>query len=183
MFVDIAHRDNFGRVAGYAGRLGARLILSSLASRQPFWMSREFDAVAALCPKVQKPAVHIVLTPPKSAEFSDYQFRLVTLWLCKRIGLDGRQLVAWRHDDAAHSHVHVLANRVSPMAEVSSLWLKGQAIRRFQEDVQRIFYSSDIDLLKVCVQVREVEASVLLPAEFDVDEFEVDMWDVDDECV
>jgi hypothetical protein len=168
MYVDIAHRDEFGRVAGYAGRMGSKLILSTLASSQPFWIGREFDAIAALCPRVEKPALHIVLTPHASAELSDYEFVLAILWLCERLGISGNQLVAWRHDDVGHPHVHILANRVSPQGKTTSIWAKGRVIREYQYAVGRIFNSWGRGR-EVCVRIREVASTELIPNEFDVE--------------
>jgi hypothetical protein len=159
MYVNIVHRPKFGVIAGYANKGGSPLIYSSVVSRSPFWAEREFDAVAAMRPRVEKPAIHLVVSIAPQFHLSDYQFVGAVLWLRYVLKFDETQLMIWRHRDKAHEHIHALANRISPLGKRCDLWGKGKVIKKFQREADDFFGLSTAS--SSCVTHDEAEAMIV----------------------
>lgn len=128
-------RKSFGRVAGYNMKnmreKGGRLIFSNVASTDAFQIEREFDAVAALKPKVKRCAVHLIvaLHPDDVDAATDLKFIKWMSQIRNLLGFQDAQTVAWRHCDKKHPHIHVLLNRVPLAGRAVSIWGKRRMLR------------------------------------------------------
>jgi len=86
--------------------------------------AREFDAVANSRPDLSKPVWHVSLSAPDGQRYTDGQWRVAAdAWL-KQMGFDPEktQYLITRHSDAAHDHIHVIANRVQLDGKVIENW-------------------------------------------------------------
>jgi hypothetical protein len=165
MYLNIVHRPRFGVIAGYANKVGSQLIYSSVTASCPFRAEREFDAVAAMKPRVKNPAIHLVVSLSPNHSLSDFQFVGLVLWLRAVLDFGETQVMVWRHSDTAHSHIHALANRITLTGKRCDLYGKGGLINKFKRDADEFFRlvslkSAQFTQADADDMVKEIEASV-----------------------
>lgn len=75
-------------------------------------MSKEFNLVRQLRPRLGKAVYHVSLNLPPDEKMNDKNFVSMGLDYLKGMGFDDNQYIIYRHDDQSHQHIHIVANRV-----------------------------------------------------------------------
>ncbi|MFX0558092.1 relaxase/mobilization nuclease domain-containing protein [Maribacter sp. CXY002] len=92
---------------GQAVALDANIDLGSAVE-----MSKEFNLVRQLRPRLGKAVYHVSLNLPPDEKMNDKNFVSMGLDYLKGMGFDDNQYIIYRHDDQSHQHIHIVANRV-----------------------------------------------------------------------
>lgn len=83
-------------------------------------MTREFNMVRQLRPRLGKAVYHVSLSLPQGDNLSDKEFTALADDYLKGMGFDSNQYITYRHTDTQHEHIHIIANRVKYSGEVVS---------------------------------------------------------------
>ncbi|MEM8765607.1 MAG: relaxase/mobilization nuclease domain-containing protein [Bacteroidota bacterium] len=83
-------------------------------------MTREFNMVRQLRPRLKKAVYHVSLSLPTGDNLSDSAFIVLAFDYLKGMGFDSNQYITYRHTDTQHEHIHIIANRVKYSGEVVS---------------------------------------------------------------
>jgi hypothetical protein len=129
---------------------GARLIDSNMANTNPTALATEFDWVANRSRRIQKPVMHLSLSPhpDDASKLNDVQKRKFTVQLLESIGMENCQWVLVEHNDTVtvdeklRPHLHVVANRIplNNHKAVNSSFLK----RRIEKSLQQLRQEYDL---------------------------------------
>ncbi|WP_299568486.1 relaxase/mobilization nuclease domain-containing protein [uncultured Pedobacter sp.] len=69
---------------------------------------------AQLNPDVARPSIHISLNFAPEEKLSDATLCKIASDYMKGIGFDGQPFLVYRHDDAAHPHIHIVTTKIRP---------------------------------------------------------------------
>ncbi|MBD0851903.1 relaxase/mobilization nuclease domain-containing protein [Maribacter arenosus] len=83
-------------------------------------MTKEFNLVRQLRPRLGKAVYHVSLNLPPDEKMNDKNFVSMGLDYLKGMGFDDNQYIIYRHDDQSHQHIHIVANRVKLSGELVS---------------------------------------------------------------
>ncbi len=83
-------------------------------------MTKEFNLVRQLRPRLGKAVYHVSLNLTPGENLSDEDFNLLGLDYLVQMGFDDNQYIIYRHTDQEHQHIHIIANRVKFSGEVVS---------------------------------------------------------------
>ena len=83
-------------------------------------MTKEFNLVRQLRPRLSKAVYHVSLNLPPEEKMSDKEFISMGLDYLNGMGFDDNQYIMYRHDDQSHQHIHIVANRVKLSGELVS---------------------------------------------------------------
>ncbi|NNE77577.1 MAG: relaxase/mobilization nuclease domain-containing protein [Pricia sp.] len=75
-------------------------------------MTKEFNLVRQLRPRLGKAVYHVSLNLPPDENISDKDFIAMGLDYLKGMGFDDNQYIMYRHEDQSHQHIHIVANRI-----------------------------------------------------------------------
>tara|TARA_R110002051_G_scaffold226503_3_gene289163 strand:- start:1572 stop:2594 length:1023 start_codon:yes stop_codon:yes gene_type:complete len=100
---------------GQASVLDANIDLGSAVE-----MSKEFNLVRQLRPRLGKAVYHVSLNLPPHEKMNDKNFVSMGLDYLKGMGFDDNQYIIYRHDDQSHQHIHIVANRVKYSGDLVS---------------------------------------------------------------
>lgn len=89
------------------------LLDSNMGGDTPRTLAREFGQIRALRPEISRPVHHTSLALPPAESLTDEQWKEVGRKYLQHMGFNNNQYVIARHTDAEHTHVHILANRIS----------------------------------------------------------------------
>jgi len=96
------------------------LLETNMAGEEPRTLAAEFGQVRALRPTLGRAVCHVAISLPPNEELSDKQWKEVADEYLKHMGYEDSQYVAVRHTDSNHSHIHIIANRITMNGEVVS---------------------------------------------------------------
>ena len=102
---------------------GEAIILdSNLASSTVVKQTKEFNVVRQLKPILLKAVYHTSLNLPysDSNKLSDLEFSNLAMEYLEGMGFNENQYIIYKHFDQAHSHIHIVANRVNFSGNVVS---------------------------------------------------------------
>ena len=119
MYGKILHGASFGGLINYINdpRKNATLVASSdginLTNNQT--ITDSFVMQAGLSARTKKPVGHFILSfsPHDALRINDNLLGQIVNDYLKRMGYDDNQVVAFRHFDKEHPHVHIMVNRVN----------------------------------------------------------------------
>ena len=80
-------------------------------------MTREFNMVRQLRPRLGKAVYHVSLSLPLGDNLGDTEFASMAFEYLKGMGFDSNQYITYRHTDTQHEHIHIIANRVKYSGE------------------------------------------------------------------
>ena len=83
-------------------------------------MTREFNMVRQLRPRLSKAVYHVSLSLAPGENLGDRDFTALAFDYLKGMGFDSNQYITYRHTDTRHEHIHIIANRVKYSGEVVS---------------------------------------------------------------
>jgi hypothetical protein len=72
----------------------------------------QFNEVRQLNNKLAKPVLHITLSPSTGDKLSKEDWQKLAADCAAEFGFDQNQFVAVLHNDTAHQHLHLIANRI-----------------------------------------------------------------------
>ena len=90
------------------------LELRNLASVDPDLAYLEMEATASQSSRVEKPVLHVVLSPAPGDELGREQWRALADRVLGDLGLAEHQALVVLHTDTGHPHLHLAVNRVHP---------------------------------------------------------------------
>ena len=109
----------YGCVAYVLGKEDAQLINSNMASTTPTDLAWEFRRFAQLNQRVEKPVLHMSLSPaPDDRILDEWELCMIAQDLLEGLELSNNQFILVQHNDAEYDgeirpHVHLVINRVS----------------------------------------------------------------------
>ncbi len=126
-----------GCLAYVTGKRDAEPICGTLAGDTLDEMCTEIGAVRRLRTEAKNPVWHCSLSLPPGERMDAQDWRHLTALFLARMEIDpdAMQWIAVRHHDAAHDHVHIVANRVRLDG---SLWSCSQDVYRAIDATQEI---------------------------------------------
>lgn len=89
------------------------LLETNMAGQTPRELAKEFGAIRVLRPKLSKAVCHVSISLSPEEHLNDEQWRHVAQTWLEEMGFSNSQYIVSRHTDAAHDHIHILANRVT----------------------------------------------------------------------
>ena len=114
-----------------AGKRGAEYIGGNI-SQNPKEAAREMGTLRQYS-KCKTPVWHCSLSlSPQDRPLTNAEFAQLAEKFLAKMGLSANQYCVWRHSDREHSHVHIVANRIS-LDEKHSTWNAWQDIKRARE--------------------------------------------------
>lgn len=75
---------------------------------------RRFEHLTTLNTRVKTNAVHITLNFDQQDKLSNEQLQKITLSYMERIGFGDQPYLVYKHNDAAHTHVHIATINIKP---------------------------------------------------------------------
>lgn len=111
----IKGKDFYGLLAYNQKKVGldrASVLDANIDLGSAVEMSKEFNLVRQLRPRLGKAVYHVSLNLPPDEKMNDKNFVSMGLDYLKGMGFDDNQYIIYRHDDQSHQHIHIVANRV-----------------------------------------------------------------------
>lgn len=96
------------------------LLETNMAGEDPRTLAAEFGQVRALRPNLGKAVCHVAISLPPNEKLTDEQWKDVARTYLKHMEYTDSQYVAVRHTDSNHSHIHIIANRITMNGKVVS---------------------------------------------------------------
>ncbi|GHB86137.1 relaxase/mobilization nuclease domain-containing protein [Persicitalea jodogahamensis] len=72
----------------------------------------ELSRAAALNSRTKKPVSHVSLSFPPGESPNKVTLRSIVIDFAKSFGFEGNGLIAFKHSDKEHEHIHIIANKV-----------------------------------------------------------------------
>jgi len=101
-------------------KAGAQLIGGNMLGETARELASEFAETRKLRPNVKRAVYHASLSLPHCESLSDDKWRQVSTDYMDKMGFKKTQFVIVKHTDSAHSHVHIIASRISLNGKVVS---------------------------------------------------------------
>ena len=125
----------FSRLLTYLNKPDAEFLGGTVGGWLPSEMAREFELIARLNTKCQKPVFHVSLSlSPKEGKLENWKWRAIAQEYLDGMGFDQNQYAVYHHHDCSHDHIHIVANRVhlGNLKTVSEQWdyYRGQEVLR-----------------------------------------------------
>ncbi|MDY6939833.1 MAG: relaxase/mobilization nuclease domain-containing protein [Cyanobacteriota bacterium] len=113
MLAKIRKGQNFYNCLHYAlQKTQATVLGGNTIGEDASCLALEFQDVAALGDRTQKPVYHVSLALPPPERLGDEQWRSLSQRYLEKMGFSNHQYLVVRHADTEHDHVHIIANRV-----------------------------------------------------------------------
>jgi len=99
---------------------GAEIVGGNMIGDNAKELAAEFSASRKLRPSLSRVVYHSSLSLPHGESLSDEKWRDISQQYVSKMGFKGSQYVAVKHTDTEHSHVHIVASRISMDGRVVS---------------------------------------------------------------
>ena len=121
------------------GKLGSRLALHNLCSREPKTIYEEMKVVSNYNSRCRNEflRIEIGIAPQDEKRLSVSELMGIAHLFAKRMGLDNHQWVAVTHKDTDNRHIHIIANRISLSGEVYDTTFVSNKAERVAEEISR----------------------------------------------
>ena len=121
------------------GKLGSRLALHNLCSREPKTIYEEMKVVSNYNSRCRNEflRIEIGIAPQDEKRLSVSELMGIAHLFAKRMGLDNHQWVAVTHKDTDNRHIHIIANRISLYGEVYDTTFVSNKAERVAEEISR----------------------------------------------
>ena len=93
---------------------------ANIAHGKTISMTKEFNLVRQLRPRLGKAVYHVSLNLPHNDNLTDKEFTSLGYDYLQGMGFDDNQYIMYRHIDQDHQHIHIIANRVQFSGDVVS---------------------------------------------------------------
>ncbi len=115
MIGKISKGKSFGGVLRYVeGKQGAQRIGGNMLGDNAAELAKEFKVSEALNERVEKPVFHASLSLPRTEKLTNQQWADIAERYLRGMGFnEDYQWVAYRHTDAEHEHIHIIASRIN----------------------------------------------------------------------
>ena len=135
----------YGCVAYVLGKKDAQLINSNMASTTPTGLAWEFRKFAQLNQRVEKPVLHISLSPaPDDRILDEWELCQITQDLLEGLELSNNQFILVQHNDAEYDgkirpHVHLVINRVSVSGKCNDDYLDYYRTEKILRQIEKTY--------------------------------------------
>jgi hypothetical protein len=99
---------------------GAEIVGGNMIGENAKELAAEFSASRKLRPSLSRAVYHSSLSLPPGESLSDQKWRDISQQYVSKMGFKSSQYVAVRHTDSEHSHIHIVASRISMDGRVVS---------------------------------------------------------------
>lgn len=157
----------YGCVAYVLGKEDAQLINSNMASITPTDLAWEFRKFAQLNQRVEKPVLHISLSPaPGDRILDEWELCMIAQDLLEGLELSDNQFILVQHNDTEYEgkvrpHVHLVINRVSVSGKCNDDYLDyyrtEKILRQIEKDYNLIHQPSSWEVEKKKAYPKHVE--------------------------
>ncbi|WP_198648270.1 relaxase/mobilization nuclease domain-containing protein [Cyanothece sp. BG0011] len=130
-------RDAYSLLRYVADKEGAYQVGGNVAFNDPVNIAREFRRGQALHRTINRYVWHTSLSTAKDENLDNETWKKIAQDYLREMGFDKHQYVVYRHTDADHNHIHIVANRISIVdgSAVDDAWSKYRteaAIRKLE---------------------------------------------------
>ena len=121
------------------GKLGSRLALHNLCSREPKDIYEEMKMVSDYSTRCRNKflRIEIGIAPQDERKLPVSELMRIAHLFAKQTGLDNHQWVAVTHKDTDNRHIHIIANRISLYGEVYDTTFVSNRAARVAEEISR----------------------------------------------
>lgn len=127
-------------------------------------MTKEFNLVRQLRPRLQKAVYHVSLNLPHNDSLSDREFVSLGWDYLQGMGFDDNQYIIYRHTDQKHQHIHIIVNRVKLSGDLvsdSKDYERGECVMRKLEKKYGLSQLPVVQLKKgTTLTQRELEKTI-----------------------
>lgn len=124
---------------------GAMIVGGNMIGQSAKELTKEFSASRKLKPSLNRVVYHASLSLPPGESLSDKKWQEISNRYTKEMGFKNSQFVAVKHTDTQHSHIHIVASRISMDGRVVS---DSHDYKRSESIVRSI--EKDYRLSRVC---------------------------------
>ena len=167
MIGNITKGNNFYLCVAYVLDKEAQLINSNMASTTPTDLAWEFRKFTQLNQRVQKPVLHISLSPaPGDRILDEWELCMIAQDLLEGLELSDNQFILVQHNDTEYEgkvrpHVHLVINRVSVSGKCNDDYLDyyrtEKILRQIEKDYNLIHQPSSWEVDKKKAYPKHVE--------------------------
>ena len=167
MIGNITKGNNFYLCVAYVLDKEAQLINSNMASSTPTDLAWEFRKFTQLNQRVQKPVLHISLSPaPGDRILDEWELCMIAQDLLEGLELSNNQFILVQHNDTEYEgkvrpHVHLVINRVSHDGKCNDDYLDyyrtEKILRQIEKDYNLIHQPSSWEVDKKKAYPKHVE--------------------------
>ncbi|ACB54327.1 hypothetical protein cce_4981 [Crocosphaera subtropica ATCC 51142] len=130
-------RDAYSLLRYVADKEGAYQVGGNVAFNDPVNIAREFRKGQALHRTINRYVWHTSLSTAKHENLDDKTWKAIAKDYLREMGFNKHQYVVYRHTDADHNHIHIVANRINIIdgSAVDDAWSKYRteaAIRKLE---------------------------------------------------
>ncbi|MBE9213756.1 relaxase/mobilization nuclease domain-containing protein [Plectonema cf. radiosum LEGE 06105] len=135
----------YGCVAYVLGKENAQMINSNMASTTPTDLAWEFRKFAQLNQRVEKPVLHISLSPaPDDRILDEWELCMIAQDLLKGLELSNNQFILVQHNDAEYEgevrpHIHLVINRVSVNGKCNDDYLDYYRTEKLLRQIEKTY--------------------------------------------
>ncbi|NJM21724.1 MAG: relaxase/mobilization nuclease domain-containing protein [Richelia sp. RM2_1_2] len=135
----------YGCVAYVLGKENAQLINSNMASTTPTDLAWEFRKFAQLNQRVEKPVLHISLSPaPGDRILDEWELCMIAQDLLEGLELSFNQFMLVQHNDAEYEgkvrpHIHLVINRVSVNGKCNDDYLDYYRTEKLLRQIEKTY--------------------------------------------
>lgn len=127
-------------------------------------MTREFNLVRQLRPRLVKAVYHVSLNLPHTDKMNDKEFTSLAWDYLHGMGFDDNQYIVYRHVDQEHQHIHIIANRVKLSGNVvsdSNDYKRSERVVRMLEKKYGLSQLEDVGLARrATLTQKEIEKAI-----------------------
>lgn len=122
-----------------------RMIGGNLNGQTPRELAREFGAIRAQRPDIEKPVHHVSISAGENDRLTVQQWQEIAEHYIKEMKFENSPYVIIQHRDGKHDHIHIVASRVDALGQVVSEW---QSKNRAEEIMRGLERKYDLEQVK-----------------------------------
>lgn len=122
-----------------------RIIGGNLSGQTPRELAREFGAIRAQRPEIEKPVHHISISAGENDRLTVEQWQEIAAHYVREMKFESSPYVVIQHRDNKHDHIHIVASRVDAHGQVVSEW---QSKQRAEEIMRGTEEKYDLERVK-----------------------------------
>lgn len=122
-----------------------RIVGGNLSGQTPRELAREFGAIRAQRPDIEKPVHHVSISAGENDRLTVQQWQEIAEHYIKEMKFENSPYVVIQHRDGKHDHIHIVASRVDAHGQVVSEW---QSKNRAEEIMRGLEEKYDLERVK-----------------------------------
>lgn len=113
-----------------------RIIGGNLSGQTARELAREFGAIRAQRPDIEKPVHHASISAGKDDRLTIEQWQEIAARYVKEMKFENSPYVVIQHRDNKHDHIHIVASRVNAHGQVVSEWQSKQRAEQIMRAIE-----------------------------------------------